>query len=207
MMEKYTMVLASRNKGKLRELQRLLFECLGDVIELKSLDEVGILGEIEENGATFAENALIKARAAAASGYIGLADDSGLAVNALDGAPGVYSARFAGEHGNDAANNALLLEKLAGAEDRTAAFVCAFACVFPDGQEPIVAEGRVEGEILKAPRGEGGFGYDPLFYYPAFEKTFAELSAEEKNKISHRGEAVERFAQLFARQTGLKNDK
>ena len=200
------MVLASRNKGKLRELQRLLAECLGDAIELKSLDEVGIFGEIEENGATFAENALIKAQAAAASGYIGLADDSGLAVNALDGAPGVYSARFAGEHGNDAANNALLLEKLADKEDRSAAFVCAFACVFPDGRAPIVAEGRVEGEILHAPRGEGGFGYDPLFYYVPFGKTFAELSAEEKNKISHRGEAVERFAQLFARQTGLKND-
>ena len=206
MMEKYTMVLASRNKGKLRELHKLLAECLGDVFELKSLDEVGLTAEIEENGATFAENALIKARAAAASGYIGLADDSGLAVNALDGAPGVYSARFAGEHGNDAANNALLLEKLADAEDRSAAFVCAFACVFPDGREPIVAEGRVEGEILKAPRGEGGFGYDPLFYYAPFEKSFAELSADEKNKISHRGEAVERFAQLFARQTGLKND-
>ena len=207
MMKKYTMVLASRNKGKLRELQALLTECLGDVIELKSLDEVGIFGEIEENGATFAENALIKARAAAASGYIGLADDSGLAVSALDGAPGVYSARFAGEHGNDAANNALLLEKLAGVADRSAAFVCAFACVFPDEREPIVAEGRVEGVILEAPRGEGGFGYDPLFYYPAFEKTFAELSADEKNKISHRGEAIERFAQLFARQTGLENDR
>ena len=207
MMKKYTMVLASRNKGKLRELQALLTECLGDVIELRSLDEVGIFGEIEENGATFAENALIKARAAAASGYIGLADDSGLAVSALDGAPGVYSARFAGEHGNDAANNALLLEKLVGVEDRSAAFVCAFACVFPDEREPIVAEGRVEGVILEAPRGEGGFGYDPLFYYPAFEKTFAELSADEKNKISHRGEAIERFAQLFARQTGLENDR
>ena len=207
MMEKLTMVLASRNKGKMRELHKLLAEYLGDGFELKSLDEVGMTAEIEENGATFAENALIKARAAAASGYIGLADDSGLAVNALDGAPGVYSARFAGEHGNDAANNALLLEKLSDSKDRSAAFVCAFACVFPDGREPIVAEGRVEGEILTVPRGEGGFGYDPLFYYAPFEKTFAELSADEKNKISHRGAAVVRFAQQFARQTGPENDK
>ncbi len=196
--EKITVVLASRNRGKLAELQKLLTEQLGDMIELRSLDDAGILGEIEENGTTFAENALIKARAAAASGHIGLADDSGLAVDALGGAPGVYSARYAGDHGNDAANNALLLQNLAAAEDRAAAFVCALACVFPDGSAPITAEGRVEGEILHAPRGEGGFGYDPLFYHAPTGKTMAEMTAEEKNAISHRGDAVRQFAAAFA---------
>ena len=196
-MEKYTVVLASRNKGKLAELERLLHEELGDLITLKSLDDIGFFEDIEENGATFAENALIKANAIAAKGYIALADDSGLLVDALDGAPGVYSARYAGEHGDDAANNALLLKNLAGKSDRRAAFVCAFACAFPDGRTPIVAEGRVEGLILEAPRGTGGWGYDPLFYYPPFNKTLAEVGREEKNSISHRGAAARAFAGRF----------
>ena len=196
-MEKYTVVLASRNKGKLAELERLLGEELGDLITLKSLDDIGFFEDIEENGATFAENALIKANAIAAKGYIALADDSGLLVDALDGAPGVYSARYAGSHGDDAANNALLLKNLAGKSDRSAAFVCAFACAFPDGRTPIVAEGRVEGLILEAPRGTGGFGYDPLFYYPPFDKTLAEIGREEKNSISHRGAAARAFAGRF----------
>ena len=192
-MEKMTVVLASRNKGKVAELQRLLCAELSDVIELKSLDDVGITEEIEENGKTFAENAEIKARAAAASGFVGLGDDSGLAVDALDGAPGVYSARYAGEHGNDAANNEKLLAALSGKTCRDAAFVCALALVFPDGRV-VSATGRVCGEILTSPRGEGGFGYDPLFYYAAFGKTFAELTREEKNEISHRGAAVRALA-------------
>lgn len=196
------MVLASRNRGKLKELHRLLTSYLGEGVELLSLDDVGLFDDVEENGSTFAENALIKARAAAKSGYIALADDSGLCVEALDGAPGVFSARYAGEHGNDAANNALLLENLKDKTNRRAAFVCAFACVFPDGREPIVVEGRTEGEILTAPRGEGGFGYDPLFYYAPFGKTFAELDGEEKNSISHRGAAVAAFAARFLRQDG-----
>lgn len=198
MMKTMTVVLASRNKGKIAELDRLLRAELGDRITLKSLDDIGFLEEIEENGATFSENALIKASAIAARGYIALADDSGLCVEALDGEPGVYSARYAGEHGNDAANNALLLRNLAGVENRRAAFVCAFACVFPDGRTPILAEGRVEGEILTAPRGSGGFGYDPLFYYPPLEKTLAEIGKEEKNSISHRGAAVRAFAAKLA---------
>ncbi len=196
-MKNYKMVLASRNRGKLKELNRLLGQYLGEGVELLSLDDVGLFDDVEENGLTFAENALIKARAAVKSGYIALADDSGLCVEALDGAPGVFSARYAGEHGNDAANNALLLENLKDKDDRRAAFVCAFACVFPDGGEPIVALGRTEGEILEAPRGEGGFGYDPLFYYAPFGKTFAELDGEEKNSISHRGEAIKAFAKQF----------
>lgn len=193
MMKKTKIVLASRNKGKVAELQRLLAAELGDGIELVSLDDVGITGEIEENGKTFAENAYIKASAAAASGYPGLGDDSGLAVYALDGAPGIYSARYAGEHGDDAANNALLLANLEGVADRRAAFVCTLALVYPDGKS-VQAEGRVEGEILTAARGEGGFGYDPLFYYAPFAKSFAEISREEKNEISHRGAAVRALA-------------
>lgn len=198
MMKKYEVVLASRNRGKIKELERLLCEELGDSIVLRSLDDIGFAEEIEENGTTFAENALLKANAVAAKGYITLADDSGLCVEALDGAPGVFSARYAGAHGDDAANNALLLKNLEGKDNRNAAFVAVFACAFPDGREPIVAEGRVAGEILTAPRGEGGFGYDPLFYYAPLGKTFAELDREEKNGISHRGEAVRAFAKLFA---------
>ena len=198
MMKKYEVVLASRNRGKIRELERLLCEELGDSIVLRSLDDIGFAEEIEENGTTFAENALLKANAVAAKGYIALADDSGLCVEALDGAPGVFSARYAGAHGDDAANNVLLLKNLEGKDNRNAAFVAVFACAFPDGREPIVAEGRVAGEILTAPRGEGGFGYDPLFYYAPLGKTFAELDREEKNGISHRGEAVRAFAKLFA---------
>ncbi len=205
-MMKMTIVVASRNKGKVRELESLLRAELGQEIELKSLDEVGITGEIEEDGKTFAENARIKARAAAASGYPGLGDDSGLVVPALDMAPGVYSARYAGEHGNDAANNALLLKNLSDKTDRRAAFVCALALVFPNG-EVIEAAGEVQGEILHAPRGNGGFGYDPLFYYPPMKKTTAEMSADEKNEISHRGAAIRRLAGKLAawHEQGDKN--
>ena len=205
-MKKITVVLASRNRHKVAELQKLLTEALGDVIELKSLDDVGLTGEIEENGSTFAENALIKAEAAAKSGYPGLGDDSGLVVPALDMAPGIYSARYAGEHGNDAANNALLLKNLEGQKDRAAAFVCALAMAFPDGSAPIRATGAVEGEILLSPRGENGFGYDPLFWYDPMGKTLAEMTAEEKNAVSHRGAAVRQFAARFARRMGLVED-
>jgi XTP/dITP diphosphohydrolase len=187
------MVLASRNAHKIKELQTLLSQYIED-IEILSLDEVGIFGEIEENGETYRENALIKARVAASSGYIGLGDDSGLSVRALGGAPGVYSARYAGGHGDYAANNAFLLKNLEGESDRFAEFVCTLACVFPDGREPLVVEGRTQGVIIDSERGEEGFGYDPLFYYEPFEKTFAELTAEEKNSISHRGKAIEAFA-------------
>ena len=205
-MKKITVVLASRNRHKVAELQKLLTEALGDVIELKSLDDVGITDEIEENGTTFAENALIKAEAAAKSGYPGLGDDSGLVVPALDMAPGIYSARYAGEHGNDAANNALLLKNLEGQKDRAAAFVCALAMAFPDGSAPIRATGAVEGEILLCPRGENGFGYDPLFWYDPMGKTLAEMTPEEKNAVSHRGAAVRQVAARFARRMGLVED-
>ncbi len=189
-------VLASRNKKKIKELQTLLGEYI-EGIEILSLDDVGIYGEIEENGESFSENALIKAGAAAKSGYIGVGDDSGLVVDALGGAPGIYSARYSGEHGDDAANNELLLKNLEGAADRSARFVSAIACVFPDGSEPICVLGTAEGEILQDYRGQGGFGYDPLFYFPPLDKTFGELTAEEKNKVSHRSVAINLLAEAL----------
>lgn len=188
-------VLASRNAKKIKELQTLLSQSI-EGIEILSLDDVGIHGEIEEDGLTFEENALIKARVAASSGYIGVGDDSGLEVDALGGAPGVFSARYAGEHGDDEANNALLLKNLEDKADRSGRFVCCIACVFPEkyGFDPIVVRGNVEGQILKKRQGSGGFGYDPLFYFPQFGKTLAEVTPEEKNSVSHRGNAIAAFA-------------
>ena len=189
-------VLASRNKHKIEEWQATLKKYI-DGVEILSLDEVGIFEDIVEDGDTFEANALIKARAASKSGYIGVGEDSGLEVNALGGEPGVYSARYAGEHGNDAANNELLLSRLADKEDRSARFVCAIGCVFPDGEE--VFRGETEGVIIDEYRGAGGFGYDPLFLYEPMGKTFSEMSGEEKNSISHRGRAIEIFAEALAK--------
>ena len=192
------LILASRNKKKIREMEALLAKYVDDV-RILSLDDVGFEGDIEEDGTTFEENALIKARTAmeASGNRIGaIADDSGLAVDALNGAPGVYSARYAGGHGDDAANNALLLKNLADvpAEARTARFVCCIACVFPDGTS-FTVHGETEGLIIDHARGEGGFGYDPYFYYQPYGKTFAELTADQKNAISHRGKAVAKLAE------------
>lgn len=187
-------VLASQNKHKISELQALLSKHIPD-IEVISLSDAGFEGDIVEDGQTFGENALIKARAAASMGHIGIGDDSGLSVRALGGEPGIYSARYAGEHGNDEANNTKLLSRLSDKSDRYAEFVCAIACVFPDGREDICVEGRTGGIIIDEYRGKGGFGYDPLFLYEPFDKTFAEMSAEEKNSISHRGKAIELLAQ------------
>ena len=187
-------VLASKNKHKIGELQTLLRQYIPE-IEILSLDDIGFKGEIEENGETFAENALIKARAAAASGYIGVGDDSGLTVRALGGAPGIYSARYAGEHGNDKANNERLLRELADKDDRYAEFVCTIACVLPDDPDNgYLFRGTVEGRIVDEYLGDGGFGYDPIFYYEPKGKTLAQMSADEKNSISHRGRAIEAFA-------------
>ena len=193
-------VLASKNAHKIKELQALLSKNI-EGIEILSLDDVGITDDIEENGSTYEENALIKARAAASSGYIGVGDDSGLSVRALGGAPGVFSARYAGVHGDNEANNAFLLKNLEGESDRFAEFVCTIACVFPDGREPIVVEGRTAGVIIDKAQGREGFGYDPLFFYEPLSKTFAELSADEKNAISHRGKAIEAFAKALEKIT------
>lgn len=192
-------VLASRNTKKIKELRELLSEFVPD-IEILSLDDVGIYGEIEENGVTFEENAFIKAHTAAKSGYIGVGDDSGLMVNALDGAPGVYSARYAGEHGDDAANNEFLLKNLAPYADKSAKFVSVVACVFPEKlDEGHFFRGETEGVIIDEYRGEGGFGYDPLFYYEDMAKTYAEMTAEEKNSISHRGKAVRLLGEMLSK--------
>lgn len=192
-------VLASRNKKKIEELRTLLSEEL-PLAEVLSLDDVGITGEIEEDGDTFEENALIKARVAASTGYIGVADDSGLSVDALGGEPGVYSARyaakcsFAGDH-DDEGNNQCLLFNLRNVpdEERTGAYVCAIACVFPDGRE-FTVRGESRGRILKEYHGNGGFGYDPLFYFEQFGRTFAEITPEQKHSVSHRGIAIRAFA-------------
>ncbi len=190
-------VLASRNKHKISEWQATLGKYI-DGVEILSLDDVGVYGDIEENGETFEDNALIKARAAAECGYISIGEDSGLSVTALGGEPGVYSARYAGEHGNDRENNELLLEKLKGKSDRTAKFVCTIACVFPESpNEPKFFRGETEGKIIEEYRGCGGFGYDPLFYCEPLSKTFAELTAEEKNAVSHRGQAIEKLAKYL----------
>jgi XTP/dITP diphosphohydrolase len=196
------LVLASGNKGKLAEFQRLLE---GLDVQIHSMKEYPEIGEIVEDGSTFAENALIKARAVCkATGKPAMADDSGLAVDALDGAPGIYSARFAGEQRSDADNNAKVLQLLEHVEDskRTARFFCVIAIVLPDGREYTV-EGTCEGTILHALQGEGGFGYDPLFYVESLDKTFAELTMEEKNHISHRGHANRKAVEIIR---GLKSE-
>ncbi len=185
-------LIATHNLKKRNELQRILSP-LG--VRVLTADEAGMdLTDVEETGTTFRENALLKARSGCQeSGMPCIADDSGLCVDALDGAPGVYSARFAGEHGNDAKNNAKLLELLKDTpkEQRTAQFVSCVACVFPDGRE-LTVQGACQGVIGYAPKGAGGFGYDPLFYVG--DRSFAEFSAEEKDAVSHRGNALRALA-------------
>ena len=205
--------IASGNRGKIAELNKLLSEYITDVdIELVSLKDVGFTGEIVEDGETFEENALIKARAASSfSGLPAIADDSGLIVNALNGEPGVYSARYAGEPCDDQKNNEKLLENLKGIGERIAAFVCVIAFVVPEGQplsgDPIIGLGYCPGEILFNPRGNGGFGYDPLFWVDSLGKTFAEMSADEKNALSHRGAAIKAFAREFNARIAEEKEK
>ena len=198
-------VMASNNRHKIKEIEVFLrMLCPNDKdgkpFEILSLSDIGFTDDIVEDGKTFEENALIKARTVARLGYIGIADDSGLCVDALGGEPGVYSARYAGGH-DDADNNRLILKNLQDvpAEKRSARFVSVIACVFPDGRE-IVARGECPGTMLFDYRGNGGFGYDPLFLYEPMGKTFAEMNAEEKNAISHRARAMEKFAKLFAEE-------
>ena len=195
-------LLATHNQNKLREFRVIMQEYADQIgeFELLSLDDIGCFEDVVENGSTFEENALIKAKVGAALGYICFADDSGLAVDALDGAPGIYSARYSGVHGNDEENNQLLLRNLEAHHNRSAKYVCAIACAFPTGEE-FTVRGECHGVILKEYRGNAGFGYDPLFYVPELEKTFAEATLEEKNKISHRGVATRLFISELIRYT------
>ncbi len=190
-------VFATGNRHKIAELSKL-FASYG-VDELVSMRDAGFKGEIIEDADTFEGNALIKARQVCKfTGEIAIADDSGLCVDALDGKPGIYSARFAGENATDGENNEKLLKLLEGIpfEKRTARFVSVIAAVCPDGRE-VVAKGVCEGIITTEKRGSGDFGYDPLFYYEPLGMTFAEMSEETKNGISHRGRAVSEFCKNF----------
>ena len=184
------LVLASKNKKKLAEMNDILSH-LG--VEVCSEAEAGVDVEVEETGTTFEENSLLKARAVMeASGLPAIADDSGLCVDALNGAPGVYSARYGGPGLDDPGRVRLLLENMRGQMPRTCRFVSVITCCFPNG-DVLSARGECEGTVAFTPIGEGGFGYDPVFFVPSLKKTFAQLTAEEKNAISHRGKALEAF--------------
>ena len=184
------LVLASKNAHKLVEMKDILSQ-LGMEVVLES--DVGVDVDVEETGATFEENAYLKAHAVMeASGLPAIADDSGLCVDALNGAPGVYSARYGGPGLDDAGRYKLLLENMRGQLDRRCKFVSAICCCFPNGDR-VEARGECAGTLAYAPKGADGFGYDPIFFVPGLKKTFAELSPEEKNAISHRGNALKAF--------------
>lgn len=191
------LVLATHNQGKLRELRELLRgQVPGLDVDTQVVDAAAAgAPDVVENGVTFAENSLLKARAVAeATGLVAIADDSGLAVDVLGGAPGIFSARWSGRHGDDAANLQLLLAQLSDVPDghRGAAFICAAALAVPGdgaGAREVVEYGQLEGTLLREPRGAGGFGYDPILQPSGMDRSCAELSSEEKNAISHRGHA------------------
>lgn len=195
------LIIATNNAHKAQEIRQILADSFS---ALDTLREAGLAIEVVEDGATFAENAVKKAEQvlAAAPGYdAALSDDSGLAVDALGGAPGVYSARYAGPQHDDADNNRKLMADMAGVPDgqRSCRFVCAVALA-RRGRPTVTAEGACEGVLLRAPRGENGFGYDPYFYYPPAGRTFAELTGEAKNAVSHRRRALESLRALLARE-------
>lgn len=191
------LIIASNNSHKLTEIKAILGGLFEEIVSMR---EAGIKHETVEDGSTFMENAVKKAKEIAElSGCCALADDSGLCVDALDGAPGIYSARFCGRHGDDRANNRLLLEKLAGREDRGAHYTCAIALVRPDGSQ-VCAEGRMFGRIGYEEIGENGFGYDPLFLLPEYGCTAAQLSPEEKNRVSHRAAALHALLEKLNRE-------
>ncbi|MBM7807846.1 XTP/dITP diphosphohydrolase [Geodermatophilus bullaregiensis] len=199
------LLLATRNAGKLAELQRLLATAVPgvDVVGLRDVDEYP---EAPETGATFAENALLKAREAVRyTGLPAVADDSGITVDALNGMPGVLSARWSGRHGDDPANTALLLGQLADVPDerRGAAFVCAAALVTPDGSEHVI-ERQWRGQVVREPRGSNGFGYDPVFLPDGLESTAAELGPAEKDARSHRGQAFAALVPVVAQELGAR---
>ena len=180
------LVIASNNKGKIKEIK----EILGDKYEIIPMSDAGFNEDVEENGSSFEENALIKAKAVVETlGMTALADDSGLCADALNGAPGIYSARFSGVHGNDKANRTTLLEKLDGAADRTAKFRCAVCLYRPDGSY-VFGHGETRGRILTEETGTNGFGYDCLFFSDDLQKPFGNATDEEKNSVSHRYRAL-----------------
>jgi len=192
-------IIATGNAGKMKEIKSIFNNSKYNVVSMK---EEGIAADVDENGTTFEENALIKAREIAKiSGNIVLADDSGLEVDALNKEPGIYSARYMGEDTPYSVKNASIIERLEGVEfeQRTARFVCAVAAVYPDGKELVVRE-TMEGYIGYEEKGVNGFGYDPIFYLKEFDKTSAEISLEEKNKISHRGKAFRAIKALMEKQ-------
>ena len=191
------LIIASNNAHKLTEMKAILSPFFDDV---QSMREAGIEHETVEDGTTFMETAVKKARELAEiSGHAAIADDSGICVDALDGAPGIYSARFSGVHGDDKANNRLLLEKLEGVENRAAHYTCAIALCWPDGKM-LTAEDYLFGEIAHDEKGTGGFGYDPLFLLPERGLRTAELGPGEKNAISHRGKALRKLVKLLEEQ-------
>lgn len=196
------LLLATRNAGKLVELQRILDAALGaGEIGLIGLSDVDAYEELPETGLTFVDNALMKAREGVRhTGLATVADDSGIAVDALNGMPGVFSARWSGGHGDDLANLNLLLAQISDVDDehRGGAFVCAAVLVLPDGRE-FTVEGDMRGHLIRSPRGSGGFGYDPIFVPDGQTRTSAELSAEEKDAISHRGKAFRALAGIAAK--------
>ena len=193
-MQKIMIVLATRNEGKVRELREMLKDF---PVDLKSLNDFGPIPEVVEDGATFDDNAYKKASfTAKVLGIPAMADDSGLMVEALGGAPGIKSARYAGEDATDADNIRKLLADMEGISDRRAAFECVISIAVPKGPA-LTYEARCDGEITNEPSGEEGFGYDPVFYYPPLKKTFANLTMEEKNQVSHRGKALKEVAEEF----------
>ena len=193
-------VLATHNAGKIREMRAIL-EPLG--VEVVAPADLGVTVDVEETGETFAENAMLKAKAVCAlTGLPAIADDSGLCVDALGGGPGVYSARYGGEGLDDRGRYMLLLESMRGQTSRAAHFTCSIACAFPDGKT-LAAEGRCDGMIAFAPMGNDGFGYNPVFFVPEKRKTFAQMTMDERAEISHRGRALRAFAEKL--ETFLKN--
>jgi XTP/dITP diphosphohydrolase len=188
------LVIATRNKGKTAEIREIL---QGFPVQIKNLDDFGPIPEVEEDGKTFDENAYKKASfASKVLGFPALADDSGIVVEALGGAPGVYSARYAGEHASDEQRCAKLLAEMEGIQNRRAAFECVISIAVPTGPA-LTYEGRCEGMIADKLEGSNGFGYDPVFFFPPLGKTFAQITAEEKNRVSHRGQALREIRAEF----------
>ena len=194
MKEKVTLVIATRNKGKTAEIRDML---KGFPVEIKNLNDFGPIPEVVEDGETFDDNAYKKASfTARVLGLPALADDSGLVVDALNGAPGVYSARYGGPDATDGERVEKLLQEMAGTTDRHAAFECVISLAVPQGPA-LTYEGRCDGVIAETPQGENGFGYDPVFFFPEYEKTFAQLTMEEKRAVSHRGKALSQMLNEF----------